>query len=95
MKPRAAFGIFCAAFAVLASACADEAPHCGPPQARVRRVVDGDTLVLDSGERVRVLLVDAPEDTSDEPACFGPEATRFSSGQQLEEDRGRADRRDL
>ena len=28
---------------------------------RVARVIDGDTLVLDSGERVRLLGIDAPE----------------------------------
>lgn len=35
--------------------------ECGPSQALVTRVLDGDTIELASGERVRYLLVDAPE----------------------------------
>ncbi len=31
------------------------------PTARVQRVVDGDTLVLSNGERVRILNIDTPE----------------------------------
>jgi micrococcal nuclease len=38
----------------------------------VVRVVDGDTFVLDSGERVRIVGVDAPEVSSGE--CFAVEA---------------------
>jgi micrococcal nuclease len=56
-----------------------EAPlTCGPSSARVERVIDGDTVLLEGGERVRYLLVDAPESTGTEPACFGPEATQFN-----------------
>jgi micrococcal nuclease len=39
----------------------------------VSRVIDGDTIELESGERVRYLLVDTPESTSD-VECWGPEA---------------------
>lgn len=60
----------------LGLAC-ETGPECGPGEARVARVVDGDTIELDSGERVRYLLVDTPEVSS--PAdCFGPEATEFN-----------------
>jgi len=31
------------------------------PSARVERVIDGDTLVLEGGRRVRLLGIDAPE----------------------------------
>jgi len=49
----------------------------GPGLVRVARVVDGDTLVLAGGERVRYIGVDAPEDTTVvEP--FGPEATALN-----------------
>lgn len=45
--------------------------------ATVRRVVDGDTVVLTNDERVRYIGIDTPEDTSQvEP--FGPEATEFN-----------------
>jgi micrococcal nuclease len=46
---------------------------CGPSRARVSRVIDGDTIELSSGERVRYLLVDTPESGSREE-CWGREA---------------------
>lgn len=44
---------------------------CGPSQARVARVIDGDTVELDSGERVRYLMLDTPESTQGSIDCFG------------------------
>jgi endonuclease YncB( thermonuclease family) len=46
--------------AVLAWAC-DQAPQPPPQKARVIKVIDGDTLVLESKARVRLLGIDAPE----------------------------------
>lgn len=47
---------------------------------RVQRVVDGDTLLLEGGERVRLIGIDTPEsvkpDTPPEP--FGREAAQFT-----------------
>jgi micrococcal nuclease len=64
----------CAVFLSL-SGCGDAPePRCGPSEAVVRHVIDGDTVELSSGERVRYLLVDTPETTGDTPECFGPEA---------------------
>ena len=58
-------------------ACETDGSVCGPTEAVVARVIDGDTVELESGERVRYLLVDTPEVT--EPAeCFGPEATEYN-----------------
>lgn len=51
--------------------------RCGPSRATVTVVIDGDTVQLDSGERIRYLLVDTPENTT-EVECYGPEATRFN-----------------
>jgi len=49
-------------------------------QVVVKRVVDGDTLLLESGERVRLLGVDTPEtvkpNTPIQP--WGPEASAFT-----------------
>lgn len=45
-------------------------------EAVVRYVIDGDTVELEGGTRVRILLVDAPEATRS-TECFGEEATRF------------------
>ena len=39
----------------------------------MKRVIDGDTVELESGERVRYLMIDTPESTT-EQECWGPEA---------------------
>ncbi len=51
--------------------------RCGPETGVVDQVLDGDTIVLRSGEKVRYLMVDAPE-TSGTPECYGPEARDFN-----------------
>jgi micrococcal nuclease len=43
----------------------------------VARVIDGDTIELASGEKVRYLMVDTPE-TSGGLECFGEEAKQFN-----------------
>ena len=51
------------------------------PQVRtVTRVVDGDTLVLDGGERVRLIGVDTPETVHPRKPvqCFGTDASKFT-----------------
>ncbi|WP_434386240.1 thermonuclease family protein [Melittangium boletus] len=62
---------------VLLSGCGPESA-CGPGAGVVARVVDGDTVVLHSGERVRYLLVDTPESTGGKRDCFGAEAREFN-----------------
>lgn len=47
--------------------------RCGPSSGTVDRVIDGDTIELTSGQRIRYLLVDTPESTR-EVECFGEEA---------------------
>jgi micrococcal nuclease len=55
------------------------APHpCGPTLAVVDHVIDGDTIVLDDGQRIRYLLVDTPESTNGENDCFGVEARDYN-----------------
>ncbi|QQR48063.1 thermonuclease family protein [Myxococcus xanthus] len=68
------------ALACLLAACGggDAEVSCGPASGRVAEVLDGDTVVLESGERVRYLLADAPERTGGD--CFGPEAHAFNRG---------------
>ncbi len=64
---------------VAASACGDRASNtCGPSSALVVRVIDGDTVELEGGERVRYLLVDTPEATNGKNDCYGAEATAFN-----------------
>ena len=73
------------AAALVPGACASERPACGPSAAQVVRVIDGDTLLLDGGDTLRYLLVDAPESTGGQLDCFGAQATRF--GRELLEGR--------
>lgn len=42
-----------------------------PPPLRIARVIDGDTLDLDNGERVRLVQIDAPERRGE---CYGRKA---------------------
>jgi micrococcal nuclease len=51
----------------------------GPDTAVVTNVVDGDTVDLDTGVRVRYLLVDTPESTGGATDCFGENAKTFNS----------------
>jgi len=47
----------------------------------VRKVVDGDTIEVSDGERVRLIGVDSPETNApNQPVgCFGADASRFTS----------------
>jgi micrococcal nuclease len=63
--------------AALGLACEPDPSACGPAEGIVARVIDGDTVELATGERVRYLLVDTPEVTGT-PECFGPEASDFN-----------------
>ncbi len=47
-------------------------------------VVDGDTIELDDGTRIRLFCVDTPE-TKDGIECFGPEASEFTKQRLLGE----------
>jgi micrococcal nuclease len=66
---------------VWTSTARSKAPVRARTEGRVASVIDGDTVVLDSGEKVRYLGVDAPETAHDgTPAdCFGNEAARANS----------------
>jgi micrococcal nuclease len=78
-RPKARSGVDARiALALALAACgSDAAPpgaRCGPTRATVDRVIDGDTVVLTSGEHVRYLLVNANEITNGHNECYGAEA---------------------
>lgn len=50
---------------------------CGPRKAVVSEIIDGDTLRLESGEKIRLFLVNTPETTGGKNECFGQEAKQF------------------
>ena len=56
--------------------CASSNAPCGPEKALVKRVIDGDTIEIDTGQKVRYILVDTPE--LSEGACFADEANKFN-----------------
>jgi micrococcal nuclease len=64
-------------------ACSDAAPggyaRCGPREAIVERVIDGDTIVLPGDVRIRYLLVNAPETTGGRDDCYGARAAQFNA----------------
>ena len=69
---------------VMGTACeTEEPPDCGPTEAKVVRVIDGDTIEIDATDpdgapyHVRYLLVDTPE-TFGTVECYGPEAKEFN-----------------
>ncbi len=63
-----------ATLATSIAACDTEGGHrCGPTEALVTAVIDGDTIEIDTGDRIRYLLVDTPELSSSE--CFSQEAS--------------------
>jgi micrococcal nuclease len=68
--------------ALLAGCSADDdsqSSSCGPSSAIVAKVVDGDTVVLEDGTKIRYLLVDTPETTMGHHDCYGQEAADFNS----------------
>lgn len=51
---------------------------CGPSEGVVAKVVDGDTVELESGMKLRLLLVDTQEATSGKNECYGAEAREYT-----------------
>ena len=60
------------------TATTDPVSPCGPTRATVAAVIDGDTIVLESGEKVRYLMVDTPEITNGKHDCYGEEARAYN-----------------
>ena len=62
------------------TACSgDGRATCGPSEATVARVIDGDTIVLAGDVRIRYLLVNAPETTNGHADCYGANAAQFNT----------------
>lgn len=65
---------------LLGLACDDAGDdRCGPSSAVVARAIDGDTVELDDGTRVRYLMIDTPEVTGGKSDCWGAEAREFNA----------------
>ena len=57
----------------------DAGSECGSTEGTVERIVDGDTIELDTGERIRYLMVNTPETTGGKNECFGQETVQFNT----------------
>ena len=51
----------------------------GADTAKVTRVVDGDTVELEDGTKIRYLMVNTPETTSGKNECYGQNAVTFNT----------------
>jgi len=75
--------IAAAAAAVAAGACegggGGGGGRCGAGQAEVARVIDGDTIELVTGERIRYLMIDTPETTGGKNECYGANAVTLNT----------------
>jgi micrococcal nuclease len=60
-------------------ACEQGGSRCGPTEAEVTRIIDGDTIELAGGERIRYLMVNTPETTGGKNECFGANAVTFNT----------------
>jgi micrococcal nuclease len=72
VKPIA--GLAIVAVAVAAAGCGG-----GAETAIVTNIVDGETVDLDTGIRIRYLMIDTPESTGGATDCFGQNAKVFNS----------------
>jgi micrococcal nuclease len=63
----------------LAGCATTPGSDCGPSAGTVERVIDGDTVVLATGEKIRYLLIDAPETTNGHDDCYGSNAATFNT----------------
>jgi len=63
----------------------DTEDTCGPTEAVVERVIDGDTVELDSGQTIRYILVNTPETTNGKNECGGQAATEYNAGLVLDQ----------
>jgi micrococcal nuclease len=83
ISPRAVAVAAVIAVAVGLYACSTDEDEGGPGagsrhEARVERVVDGDTVRLEGVGSVRLIGIDTPEVYGQTVECFGPEASAFA-----------------
>lgn len=68
--------------ATLLAACGSDGgtpSPCGPSTGVVVRAIDGDTIELETGERIRYLLVDTPESVNGATDCWGENAHQLNA----------------
>lgn len=73
---RAALALLLLSFAACGGGNGSE---CGSTEAVVERIIDGDTIELEGGERIRYLMINTPETTGGKNECFGANAVQFNT----------------
>ena len=63
----------------LGAGCGNPGSECGVSEALVTRIVDGDTIELESGETIRYLMINTPETTGGKNECYGSNAVQFNT----------------
>ena len=53
--------------------------ECGPTEGVVERIIDGDTIELAGGVKIRYLMVNTPETTGGKNECYGSNAVQFNT----------------
>lgn len=61
------------------AACGGGGSECGSTEAVVERIIDGDTIELEGGERIRYLMINTPETTGGKNECYGSNAVQFNT----------------
>jgi micrococcal nuclease len=61
------------------AACNGGGSECGPTEGVVERIVDGDTIELTGGVKIRYLMINTPETTGGKNECYGSNAVTFNS----------------
>ena len=62
-----------------ATGCGTPESECGPSEGVVERVIDGDTIELVGGVKIRYLMVNTPETTGGKNECYGDNAVTFNT----------------
>jgi micrococcal nuclease len=67
------------AVVVAAAGCESPGSECGPTEGVVARIIDGDTIELVGGAKIRYLMVNTPETTGGKNECYGTNAVKFNT----------------
>jgi micrococcal nuclease len=59
--------------------CNGGGSECGPTEGVVERIIDGDTIELAGGVKIRYLMVNTPETTGGKDECYGSNAVQFNT----------------
>ena len=59
--------------------CGNPESECGSTEGVVERIIDGDTIELVGGVKIRYLMVNTPETTGGKNECYGNNAVTFNT----------------